>query len=327
MAPLVSAVVTTYNQAPYIEDALRSATGQTYPHVEIIVVDDGSIDDTPARLARFGDRITVVRQPNLGVAASRNTGIRRARGELIAFLDGDDLWEPGKLAAQVDAALRHPGSGLIVTDGVQFTDRTVIGASLLSRTGRTFLGRSPDPVVTGRCYHELLAGNFICTTSQVMIPAHVLGAVGPSDTRFRVASDYDLYLRIAARYDVTVVRQLLTRWRYLPGSASGPQEVRRLRWEEDGLAILTAHLRNAPDADRRIIRNALRRRLGTVAQEAYYYGCEVDRSAATRYLLRLQLRYPSDPVAVPFLLGLWSPRRVTGLLGPVVRKLLRARLR
>ncbi len=102
--PSVSVVVTTYNQARYIAETIESVLAQTHAPREIIVVDDGSTDETPSITARFGDRITCIRQKNQGIAGSRNAGIRRASGELIAFLDGDDLWEPGKLAAQVDLA-------------------------------------------------------------------------------------------------------------------------------------------------------------------------------------------------------------------------------
>ena len=118
MTPLVTAVVTTYNQGPYIGAALGSVLAQTHRPLEIIVVDDGSTDDTPERVDRSRDRVVYLRQPNQGVAAARNTGVRQATGELIAFLDGDDLWEPEKLELQINAAVRHPESGLIVANGI-----------------------------------------------------------------------------------------------------------------------------------------------------------------------------------------------------------------
>ena len=90
MPPLASVVVTTYNQAPYIGPALDSVFAQTYRPDEVIVVDDGSTDETSDRIAPYRDRITYIRQPNQGVAQSRNTGIRAARGELLAFLDDFD---------------------------------------------------------------------------------------------------------------------------------------------------------------------------------------------------------------------------------------------
>ena len=122
MHPTVSAVVTTYNQASYIVATLESVLGQTYPPYEVIVVDDGSTDETPERIGRFGERVRYIRQANQGVAASRNTGVAHARGDYIALLDGDDLWEPEKLAVQITAAHDFPQSGLIVANGVEFDD-------------------------------------------------------------------------------------------------------------------------------------------------------------------------------------------------------------
>lgn len=96
----VSTIVPVFNGAPYVAEALESIFAQTYPPFEIIVIDDGSTDATPAVLARFADRAHVVRQPNAGPAAARNHGLRLASGELIAFLDADDLWHTDKLLRQ-----------------------------------------------------------------------------------------------------------------------------------------------------------------------------------------------------------------------------------
>jgi len=181
MKPLVSVVITTYNQAQYIAETVLSALNQTYPHREVIVVDDGSTDGTGARLAPFRDRVVLVRQENQGVAASRNTGVRSAKGELIAFLDGDDLWEPHKLAVQVAAYQAHPRSGLIAVDACTFSGSEVLRKSSLP--WGTTLSAGEGAVSTGRLHDDLLRGQLIATTSQVMIPARVLEAVGPSDGR------------------------------------------------------------------------------------------------------------------------------------------------
>src|SRR5512143_3730544 len=106
--PLVSVVMPVYNGARYLRQALESALAQTYRPLEIVVVDDGSTDETPAILAEFGTRIRALRQPNSGSAAARNAALDAARGELIAFLDADDLWLPQKLAVQVEYLREHP---------------------------------------------------------------------------------------------------------------------------------------------------------------------------------------------------------------------------
>ncbi|MGQ9690926.1 MAG: glycosyltransferase family 2 protein [Thermoproteota archaeon] len=107
-SPKVSVIIPTYNRANCVGDAIRSVLDQTYKDFEIIVVDDGSTDNTSEVLAEFGDKIHVIRQENAGVSAARNAGIKAARGEWIAFLDSDDIWEPQKLEVQVRDLEAHP---------------------------------------------------------------------------------------------------------------------------------------------------------------------------------------------------------------------------
>ena len=102
MKPLVSAIIPNFNYARFVCEAVESALAQTYDHLEVIVVDDGSSDDSLQVLKQFGDRIRVIAQPNAGVAASRNNGAAASSGEFVAFLDADDLWAPDKIAAQVE---------------------------------------------------------------------------------------------------------------------------------------------------------------------------------------------------------------------------------
>ena len=131
MAPTVSVVITTYNQAPYIGATIASVLDQTYRDFEIVLVDDGSTDDTPRVITPYRSYLKYIRQSNRGVPAARNIGVRNATGRLVAFLDGDDLWEPEKLEHQVRAADANPRSGLIVTNGVEFAPASIIRESLV----------------------------------------------------------------------------------------------------------------------------------------------------------------------------------------------------
>jgi len=106
--PLVSVVIPTFNRAWAVERAVDSVLEQDYRPFELIIVDDGSTDQTSDILARYGDQLTVVCQENRGVSAARNSGIVRAKGDLIAFLDSDDYWKPQKLTVQVDFFTFHP---------------------------------------------------------------------------------------------------------------------------------------------------------------------------------------------------------------------------
>ena len=118
----ISVIITTYNQSAFIGEALESVLTQSHQPSEIIVVNDGSTDDTDAQLTPYRARIRYIYQTNRGVAASRNTGVRNAGGELLAFLDSDDVWHPEKLARQVAAFNLHPDCGLIAVNGVQFDE-------------------------------------------------------------------------------------------------------------------------------------------------------------------------------------------------------------
>jgi glycosyltransferase involved in cell wall biosynthesis len=318
--PMVSVVVTTYNQAAYIEQTLKSVFAQTYYPYEVIVVDDGSTDDTPARISAFGNNVIYIRQKNQGVASSRNTGIRQARGDYIAFLDGDDLWEPEKISDQIEAALRNPNSGLIVVDGSEFDDAGIISSSLFFVPWCRELPE--ESVTTGRFHLELLQCNFISTTSQVMVPAKVFQNVGISDRSFMRASDYDLYIRIAAEYDITIVKKRLTRWRCLPTSVSGPRRLRGYRYLPEEIAITQKHFRQSSGEERSLLRHIVRSKLAVGAEKLYYYGLESDRAFATRMLWQLLAENNLSPRVAAFLIGLWCPLKITRIFGQMVRRML-----
>ena len=320
--PPVSVVVTTYNQAPYIGEAMESVFGQTLEPAEIIVVDDGSTDGTAERLVQFAGRIRYIRQENQGVAASRNTGVAAATGEYVALLDGDDLWEPEKLAVQVPVAHEHPMTGMIVTNGTVFGEGVTSGRSLFQRLHREL--RPHESVFTCKCYAEFLRGNPIVSVSQVLIPLEVLKCTGLSDRGFALSSDYDLYLRIAARYEITFISQPLVRYRYLPTSASGPAHRRPLRWSMDDIRILKKQRSEGLPEYRGEIRKLLARMVFTTAEDAYDAGRSGNRGWATRYLLRLMATNPGRPWVWFFLVGLLVPHAAARTLGKPVRRALKA---
>ncbi len=113
--PFVTVLIDTYNYGHYIEEAVESVLAQDFPVAqrEILVIDDGSTDDTAERLRKFGDAIAYLRKPNGGQASAFNFGLRRARGEVIAFLDADDYWLPGKLRRIVEEFEKHPEAGMV----------------------------------------------------------------------------------------------------------------------------------------------------------------------------------------------------------------------
>ena len=115
-APLVSIIIPTYNYGRYLSKAVKSCLDQTYGNLEIIVVDDGSTDDTRVVVEGLDSRVAYVHQENQGVSAARNNGLRRAKGTFIAFLDADDYLLSDSVAARVEVLLKHPDVGIVFTD-------------------------------------------------------------------------------------------------------------------------------------------------------------------------------------------------------------------
>jgi hypothetical protein len=180
-------------------------------------------------------------------------------------------------------------------------------------------------VLSLRCYPELIRQNLITTTSQVMIPRAVVDHIGLSDERYAVSSDWDLYLRVALGYEVTFIRAPLIDYRYLASSASGPKELRSFRWGLDEIRILRKHIRLAPPGFRNVVEAELSRRTRAIAEEAYYYSGGLDRQWARQYLWKVFVRNPSSVAAGAYLLGAWTPPRVSRRFGRLFRKVISLR--
>lgn len=209
--PRVTVLIPTYNAAAYLTETLESVCTQTFRDVELLIVDDGSRDDTLAMARRFESRITlrIIEQANAGPAAARNNGIRQAQGEYVAFIDSDDLMMPHRLASQVALFDADPALGLVHTDLMTFDDRGVIHA-----TRRAFSNPCGGAVLD-----KLLIDNFI-TTSTVMAPRAKLLEVGLFDEARRISEDFDLWLRMAERWNVGYVDESVVKYRRRPGSLS-----------------------------------------------------------------------------------------------------------
>jgi glycosyltransferase involved in cell wall biosynthesis len=192
MAPLVSVIIPTYNRAALVQEALASVQAQTYRDYEIVVVDDGSTDDTREVLCANRE-IRVLRHPHRrGVSAARNTGISAARGPWLAFLDSDDLWLPDKLARQMAYLTTRPNLRLCQTDETWVRRGVRVNKPLRHRkaAGRIFL---PS---LWRC---------MISPSAVMVHQQLFQDHGAFDETLPAAEDYDLWLRLTWRYEVGLV--------------------------------------------------------------------------------------------------------------------------
>jgi glycosyltransferase involved in cell wall biosynthesis len=313
---LVSLVVTTYNHERFITEAIDSALAQTYAPIEVIVVDDGSTDRTPELLAAYGNRIRNIRQTNGGVASSRNRGIREAAGDLIVLLDGDDRSAPARVARHVDAYLRFPEAGLIVNDGRYVDDHTVLKAAMLPAELPSVV-ITDGPLVLSACGDDLIRQNFIGSTSLVSLPRRVLDEVGPSNPKYPVGSDYDLYLRVTATRPIVVIREVLTDYRYVATSASGRDDRRFFTWTWETLVVLTDQARTAAEPRRSVMRKARAQKIQQFARFAYYYGTDHDAAFARRYLRSLLTLSGGNARVAMYLAALYLPGPVRRSLAPL----------
>jgi glycosyltransferase involved in cell wall biosynthesis len=212
--PLVSIVMPAYNSACFIREALDSCLQQTYSHIEILVIDDGSTDNTAAIVESYGRAVRLIQQPNKGPAIARNKGIEHARGRFIKFCDADDILYPNHIEVVLNTFARHPDAGLVYTRYLP-----------VLKDGHTpQQDVTHPPLLSGDIYCELLLSNSnLIRTSGVTVRQQCLFHVGlfPDDESFRHAEDWDLFLRVAAEYDCIAVPDVLLNYRLHDSNISG----------------------------------------------------------------------------------------------------------
>ena len=211
--PSVSIVIPAYNVAPYIAETLDGVLAQTFTDFEVIVINDGSRDEDELEraLAPYLDRICYVRQENSGAAAARNRGVQQARGEYVAFLDGDDVWKPDYLEAQMKF-VREGDYDLVYADALLFGDSPV--------AGKTYMETSPSvgPVT----FLSLVRGKSHVITSGVVARRQALIDAGLFDESLRNAQDFELWARLARRgARLAYQRKVLLSYRCREDSLSG----------------------------------------------------------------------------------------------------------
>ncbi len=294
----VTAAITAYNRAAYLPGALDSVFAQTRSPDEVLVVDDGSTDDTPDVLARYGDRIRVVRQANAGRSGARNTAVREAQGRFVSFLDSDDRWTPSKLAREVpvlkseaDVGLVHGHVDVIGADGEVLEAETAHHHELFSaahRNGVTYAGYAFDC----RCF-----------SSAITLRVEAAEAVGLYDTAL-LLDDYDLYLRLALDSRIVFLEgPAMALYRHHEGQMTTYElTMGQIQTAKKHLALLDGRP-NVPDAD-------LARR-NFLLMLARSYAVLEDQPASRGYLLQA-LRLDPGLIRKP-----WVARR---LVASVVRR-------
>lgn len=259
-AATVSVIIPAYNCAEYLGAALASVVAQDYPAIEVIVVDDGSTDGTGDTAAAFGAKVRLIRQANAGPAAARNRALAIASGQYIAFLDGDDVWLPGKLAAQMRYFATQPDTPVVYgrwarwypNEGEYPPASAFVDAQPADAIDRI------DAEASGSIYTGMLLDSMVHSITAV---AHrrVFDRLGGFDEQLRTGEDYDFWLRATRHFNVAKLARNVALYRIRRGSASAAQ-----RPENNEYRVLMRTLSLYGDADingRRVDRAQLNRRL------------------------------------------------------------------
>ncbi len=205
MSPKVSVVIPTFNRAHYVVETINSVLAQTLKDLEVIVVDDGSTDNTREAVEKFGDPVKYVYQNNGGVASASNAGFRSSTGEYVGLLGDDDLWLSNKLEVQVKELDRNPQLGFVCSQADVFNDDGIL-----------YTLKRYDNKDT---YEDLFNNNFVPTLT-VLMRRSCVEQIGFLDETIASAEDYDYWLRLARRWPFKFIDQTLAKWRMTPNSVS-----------------------------------------------------------------------------------------------------------
>lgn len=247
--PLVSVIIAAFNAEPYLREACLSVLGQTYPALELIVVDDGSTDATAAvvrELAASDSRVRLIQQENRGVAAARNTAIAHGAGEFIAPLDADDVWDRTKIARQVERLQASgPGTGIAYCWWAWIDDKGAV------------LDRSPRWQIEGHAVSRLAEVNFTGSASVPLYRRSCLDQVGAYDVTLQRhqsqgCEDWELALRVASRWKVSVVPAVLVGYRRRTDSMSAQCDT---MWRSH-LLVMAALAERDPSISKAVLRRS-----------------------------------------------------------------------
>lgn len=274
--PLVTIVIPNFNHAPYLAAAIQSVLDQTYANVEIVVVDDGSTDNSRDVAASFADQIKIIHQVNRGLSEARNSGIRAAQGTYIGLLDADDMLEPDYLKTLTTMLSTTPSAHGVIC-GYRFVDEQ----------------NRPLPQIESRRLQEdelyplLLRGNFLVPES-ILLHRQCYEDVGPFDPSLSACEDWDMWLSVTKKFRIISTDQILTRHRVLPESMSSSPK----RMLENRLTVLLKHVGAEPTAiepDNQMVRHCYSQGYLTSAVEHLQVG---DEFKAIEYLHRASWLYP-----------------------------------
>jgi len=264
VSPTVSVIIPSFNRWPLLGEAIESVFSQSYGDFELIVVDDGSTDDTAKQLSRFGSRLRLLSQSNRGVSAARNFAVRHARGSYLAFLDSDDLWLPNKLAIQAAFMEQNRRVQICQTEEIWI------------RNGVRVNPKAKHQKPSGDIFIPSLALCLV-SPSAVMLTRALFEQLGGFDESLPVCEDYDLWLRIALDHSVPLIDDALVIKR-----GGHADQLSRSLWGMDRYRVLALQklLRSGLDGSRREAAiEVLRRKVEVLAAGARKHGKASDARA------------------------------------------------
>lgn len=308
LCPKVSVIIPTYQHADFVGEAIDSALAQTYTDYEIILVNDGSTDGTREIVVAYGNQIKYIYQDNRGLPAARNTGILASKGQYLSFLDADDVWLPNKLKLEVEFLDTYPSVKLVCSNYSYFG----------SRKGPRRTGFEGIPLTSGYGLKELFFKNPILP-SAVLVRKSCLEKVGLFDESMIQCEDLDMWLRIAAHFEVDYIDTPLVKYRLhernmhleTEGNMRGLITMRRKCIESNKLLL--------NKTDLKIMREYLRRDYRNFGDGYLSNGIPKKARGLFREYVRL---YPCDPVAYMSWLKTFLPLRLLSWIQRCKRNLI-----
>lgn len=279
-------VIPAYNAAAYVAGAVDSVLAQSFRDLEVVVVDDGSSDETPAILGGYDRPVRCVRQDNRGVASARNRGIEEGRGRFVAFLDADDLWRPEKLERQLGALRARPGHRACASAF------TVVDVGLTPLEVHRIEPREPGLL------DLLLRGNVIGTPSTVLCERSLLAEAGGFDPALSQCADWELWIRLRTRTAFVCLDEPLAIYRRHAGNMS--RSVALLERDSTGVLEKAFALPELPDGLRGRRREAIARNAMVLAGSYFQAGLLADSARCTSLALRLDWRQAGHLAAYPW---------------------------
>ena len=229
--PRISVIIPAYNAERTLQKTVHSVQNQTFSDIEIIIINDGSTDQTSGIIQNLSDsRIRVFSYENGGLPTARNRGIARSSGELIAFIDADDLWTSDKLERQMAALEAHPEAAVAYSWTQSIDDQ----GQLLYQYHSVFF--------EGDVYAEILVNNFVSNGSNILVRKSAILSVGEFDPTLKSCEDWDFYIRLAAKYHFVVVPDWQILYRQSPTAMSSNVEVMKTA----ALAVISKAYEAAP---------------------------------------------------------------------------------